>query len=53
MQISKGGKQPTVLLSYEAYYPEQWPAEHDNPNGAVVVLRPRIMCFKPNRKYMK
>lgn len=33
MQVSKGGKQPTVLASSDTYEPQ--PAWHDNPNDTV------------------
>lgn len=35
MQASMGGKQPRVLPSYDTCEPQQLPAWHDNPHGAV------------------
>lgn len=39
MRTSRGGKQPTVLLSYGAHEP-QWPVQHYNPKGAAVTHLP-------------
>lgn len=35
MQAFKEGKQPTLLASYDAYEPHQWPACSNNPKGEV------------------
>lgn len=33
----EGGKQPTVLDSYDTHKPQEW---YDNPNGALVTQMP-------------
>lgn len=40
MQASKGGKQPRLLHSYDAYEPPQPPEWHDNPRGTLVAHVP-------------
>lgn len=40
MQDSKGGKQPIVPPSYDAYELYQWPPWHHHPTCAVVALVP-------------
>ena len=46
MQASKGGKQPTVLSSYDAYEPQQQPAWCHNPKCVAVVWIPWIIGLK-------
>ena len=35
MQLSKGGKQPIVLPSYDTYEPQQGPARQDMHKGTI------------------
>lgn len=37
MEVSKRGKQPTILPSYDAYELNQWPLWQNEPKGAVLV----------------
>ena len=39
-QASKGGEQPTVLPSYDAYEPQKQTARQDDPQGSVAVCTP-------------
>ena len=45
MQISKGGMQPTDLLSYDTFEPQQQLTWHHNSKGAVVTHLVVIKSF--------
>lgn len=40
LQASKGGRQPTVLVGYDAYILYQRAAKHNSPKSVLVACQP-------------